>query len=118
MFTHAANGGWLEKVGVVAKRGLQAVCFLHQVYREIKFFDSAVHLEWAERQTGQPPLVARNVLQGEHDLEQRITAQVTLRIQFLDQTFKRYILMGISAQGSLPHAAQQIEKAGIPREVS
>ncbi len=41
-------------------------------------------------------------------LEQRIVAQVALRLQRIDQLFERQVLMGLGAQGTLPDLLQQL----------
>src|SRR5215204_6087500 len=58
-----------------------------------------------------------NVLQNELGLEEWRTAEVTLRLQFLNKLLKRQILVRISFQRHLADATEQLTERRITREI-
>src|SRR5262249_13653822 len=59
--------------------------------------------------------ISGRVLENEQDLKKWITACVALRLNFLDQFFKRYFLMRISSECDFLHASPQFTKRWITR---
>jgi hypothetical protein len=57
-------------------------------------------------------------LQDQLDLKQGRASEVSLRIQYLDEPFKRKVLMSIGVEGSFSDAAEQIAQGGIVRKAS
>src|SRR5215470_10396497 len=54
---------------------------------------------------------SRRVLQDQFRLEQRRSAQIPLRLEFLHQLLKRHILMRICSQAYLSHSPEQLAEA-------
>ncbi len=48
----------------------------------------------------------RSVRHIEHDLEQRVAAEISLRVDFLDHSFERQILMCIGVQANFSDSLQ------------
>src|SRR5690242_19729369 len=70
-----------------------------------------------ERQTCELQWRQGRILQGKHDLEEGIAAQIALQIERLDELLEGQVLMGVSPQGYFPHPPQQQAKGGIAGQV-
>ena len=55
-----------------------------------------------------------NILQDKHHLEERITTQVAIGLEFLDQFLEGQVLVRIRAHGGFPHPASNSRKLGLP----
>ena len=70
-----------------------------------------------ELQAGQIQHGRRQVLQHQHDLKERRTAEVPLRGQFLHQLLKGYILVEIGSQTGMADSLQDLAEFGIAAEI-
>ena len=115
---HPPNGRVLKKVGAVVAMTGERALLLFDAESEVEFRGPRFH--W-NRIQGQPPegqWLGSSALEGHHDLEQRVTAQVALGPQFLHQLLERKVLMGVGSQRNLPNPPQQLPKPWGPREIA
>ncbi len=59
----------------------------------------------------------RGVLQGEHDLEEGISARVTRGMKGYHELLERKLLMRVGVQRYLAHATEQLAETWIAREI-
>ena len=114
---HPGNRARLKQINVVHECGRQLLLGVHNLQGQIKVSRLAVPLDRAQGQARQLQRSQRSILQCEHDLKERIAAQVPLQVQFLDEPIKGQILMAIRTQTHLPHPPQELPKTGIAGKV-
>jgi hypothetical protein len=60
----------------------------------------------------------RGVVKVVHDLEERVAAELALRLQLLDEPLERHVLVGVDLQGEIPHPAEENLERGVAPEVA
>ena len=93
MARHALDGRFVEEIGAEDPGALQLVADLPKVCFEVEA--CGVHASGAlgHAQSSQFQFAHRGVLQGKHDLHQRVVVEVAWRLQFLDQALEGQVLM-------------------------
>ena len=114
---HPGDGVGLEQIGVVDEGSAQPLIGVGDLERQIEVSRLAVALDRAQGHARQRDRLERRVVQHEHNLEERVAAQVPLHVQFLDQPIEGQVLMGIGPQADLPDAPQQLAKTRVARKV-
>ena len=79
---HAFDGAGFEQFSVVFKRGAKAFAGLCSDKGEIEFRRGARARKRTGGDVGHGASCGRRILQDEHDLEQRVAAEVALRLEF------------------------------------
>ena len=69
--------------------------------REVELGDAQVKALRNEEEAGQLERRRRGVLQHQHELEQRVAAQVALRLELLDQLLEGQVLVDVGGEGGL-----------------
>ncbi|ELS50302.1 putative Nonribosomal peptide synthetase [Streptomyces viridochromogenes Tue57] len=67
--------------------------------------------------SGQVEGTALDVLEGEHDLEERVAAHGPARGELLDQPLERHVLVGQRLDAALPHPSEQIAEGRVTAQV-
>jgi hypothetical protein len=75
----------LKEISAVGDAALQQLVALPQVELKVEPRRASPGVERSHRQAGQREVLLGRVLQPERDLEERVAAHVTLRVQLLDQ---------------------------------
>ena len=113
---HAGDSGGLEEVGVVFPPTREAVRRFEQAEGDIEDGRAALDLERSDAARIGGGSGGR-VEQLERDREQRVAAEVTFRLELLDQRFEREILVGIGTQRHLLHPVKQLDETGVARTI-
>ncbi len=113
----ALDGGGIEQVGRVLDDPQNARSGVRQVQGEVELGGLGPHPERDQGQAGELDPIERGVLQGEHDLEQRRPARIAANLEGVDQLLEGDVLMGVGAEGRLPHAGHQLADREVAREV-
>ncbi|GAB4589193.1 hypothetical protein Ntsu_70250 [Nocardia sp. IFM 10818] len=101
----------VEKVGGVDEFGGHAAVVvgdLAQRQLQIEFGRLLVHAQLGHAQARQFQGGAAQVLEGEHDLEQRVPRLRARRVEHLDEALERHVRVGEGLQVALTHLLQQI----------
>ena len=110
------DGGGVEQVGRIDDGGGQrAVGFDHGEF-EIELGRHRAGVERFDGEAGHAGRLLRHVLQREHRLDDRLAAQVTDRMQRLDQLLERQVLMRIGVQRGGLDAVQHGAERGCAVE--
>src|SRR5207248_2978693 len=90
---------------------------LGKAQRQIKLRARAPHLLKPRLNPGQLKRRLRLVLQHQHHLEQRMTRKRPRRVEHLDQTLKRQVLVRVRRQIARANPTNQLGKARIARHI-
>src|ERR1700733_2079571 len=101
MFRQPFDGRCLEQISAVLKRRTHPAGRFRGNQRQVELGAVGWNQERLNRCASEAAPPERDVLQNEHDLEQRVATQVTLGSEILDQLFVRQVLMSISAHRAL-----------------
>src|SRR5262249_17236956 len=85
--------------------------------QQIKLRSSLRYLKRSQGQAWQLQFILFSVLQDEEHLEERIAAQVTLRVQFIHQFFEWHVLMAIGVESYLPRALEHFAESWISAQI-
>src|SRR5256885_6485382 len=83
----------IEQVGVVFEPAVELVVLIH-LDREVKFRDAGFEGQFLHLKPGDFEYLLRNILEGEHHLEQRSDINGALRRKLFDQSLEGNILVG------------------------
>src|SRR5580700_7150898 len=83
---------------------------LPDFHGEIELRDARFKSDLLDAQTRNLEDLLWNILEGEHDLKQRMGVERTLRDQYLHQFFERHILVRIGIERKCPDLANQFSK--------
>src|ERR1700745_145110 len=92
---HSADCLRVEKVSIELKASAYALRTFRKKGGNIELGCGLTQVHQPQSQTRKLKRLSRSVLQGEQYLEQRVLAQVPVWTKFLDQLFKRDILVRI-----------------------
>jgi hypothetical protein len=56
-------------------------------------------------------------LQDEQNLDQRVPTEIPRELERIHDLFERHILMGVGAQGCLPHPPQELNEGRVAAEI-
>src|SRR5262249_21139475 len=107
----------IEQIRIILQGGPQFPVALRHHQQQIELGTHSFPTHSLDLQTLQTYSSTRDVLKGEHDLEERRVAQAALGLQLVHQLLERQGLVRISPQTYLPNANQQLPKRGIPRQI-
>ncbi|XSF02874.1 hypothetical protein VZP55_35000 [Myxococcus faecalis] len=99
----ALDGRRVEQVGVVVEDTRESGRALLDQQADVELRRLQLRRKLRERDAGERQRGARRVLQGEGDLEQGRAAQVTLRLQLLDELLERDVLVLVGGEGAQTH---------------
>ncbi|MFT3764378.1 MAG: hypothetical protein QM820_02475 [Minicystis sp.] len=110
---HPIDGGAVEEIDVVIDRDPERpVAPLAHEEGEVVLDGGHIAATAAQLEPGQLHGLARRVLHGEDDLEERRAARIRLGLKLLHQPLERHILVRISTQADVPHLRQQLGEGG------
>src|SRR5450830_1258619 len=107
----ALDAGGGKQIDIVFKAGMQTVFGFVQGQRQVKFRGRIFQPLKAALALAKIGRIHFLILQDEHHLEQRRMRQVAAGLQFLDQTIKGHILMGVGVEASMSDASQKAGEA-------
>ena len=117
MAQHAPDSQGIKEIRAVDEINVKMLGRLPNVNLQVKA--GRVHLD---RKIADAQVRARErarftwrILQGKHDLEQRISAQIPFRIELLHQPLKWQVLVRKRIQSDPTHASQQLDKTRVSR---
>src|ERR1044072_3465598 len=111
------NGLFFEKVCVVGQQTGKALRRFIEMKLEIN--PHGIELEFMSRnaELGQVKRSDRHVLQCQYDLDQRVAAQISIGMEFLDQFLERQVLVRVSFQRHFLNSPQQLSEGWIAAQV-
>ncbi|GEM21856.1 hypothetical protein NS2_00950 [Nocardia seriolae NBRC 15557] len=102
------RGGLVEQVGGVGERQRHAGVLLRQCELEIEAGDVLVEIQCRDGQPRQFQAGAVQVLERQHDLEQRVAGLRALGREQFHQPLERHVGIAEGVEVGVPHAIQQI----------
>ena len=105
----------VEQRGAVKELSLQALPNFQQTQIQVELDKPAASRDRAHLYARQAQTFVRGVLEGKHDLKQRMATEVSFRLQVLHQLLKGQVLMVIRLQRRLPYSRAVRGKADRPR---
>src|ERR1700677_1344717 len=90
---------------------------LNPIQSQIELRRGYIRPKWRRAHTRKGKATRRRILKTHHHLEQRMTAQIALRPQLLNQLLERNILMRVRIQTQSAHPRQQVNEGRIVRNV-
>ena len=116
VLAHARDGVLVEQVAVVFEQCAQPVRALPEAKREVELRGDLLELDLLDLQVTDRDSTAR-LVDAERELEQRIAAGIPLRAQLDDELLERHLLVLVSLDRALAHAAQALAEARVLGEV-
>ncbi len=122
-FGEPFGGGAVEQVGGELEAALQPgraavrVVALGEVEGQVEGGAGQAERLVGGARAGELGAAARGVVERDHDLEQRVPCQGADRVEFLDETLERHVLVRVGGEGGLPHPGEQFGEGGPAAEV-
>ncbi len=115
---HTANRVRLEQIGVVLKISFQPRVRFLKSERQVENGRAAVHGAVGGPDSRQVQREVAGIVKHEHHLEQRVAAQIALRLQRLDQPLEGQILVLVGFERALADPFQHQAEGRIAGEVA
>jgi hypothetical protein len=106
-----------KQVGVISCRYFEPFGLLDNGQGQVQLRGPVVNRQRTYGQPGQLPTLRREVLEGEHHLNQRRLVQAPLGLEFLHELLERQVLMRKRPQGHLTHPAKELGESGVTPQV-
>ena len=103
---------------VYSKEPSQRAVALGQRERQVEFAVPRGSGRRVIASPGSSESASRRVLQREHDLEQRIAAQVALGLELLDQLLEGQVLVRVGIERALARPGQQFRERRVAGEIT
>ncbi|WP_242427086.1 hypothetical protein, partial [Streptomyces sp. Root66D1] len=97
--------------GRLAREG--AVRLLGQEDGDVELRGPPRGLQQLDRRPRQAPVLHRQVLQGEHRLDQRVAAEVAVGGEVFDEAFEGEVLVGVGVEGGLADFVEEGGEGGV-----
>ncbi|XSF02870.1 hypothetical protein VZP55_34980 [Myxococcus faecalis] len=108
----------VEEVGVVLEPTEDLVRpVLAQLQQQVELGRAGVHEQIRGLEPRHGQVLPRGVLEAEHHLEQRVTAQVARGLQLLDELLEGQLLVRVRRHAHVLRAAQQLAEGGVAAQV-
>src|SRR6266498_3863642 len=117
MSSHPLDRVAMKQVCAVLDMAGDSMFLINEREGQIEFRHPAVNLDGFGAKARQFKGWHRSILERKHDLEDRVTTQVALGLQFLDQLFKRKVLVCESAYTSLSDTSKRFTETRTARIV-
>ncbi len=118
MPTHPLDGRDVEEVGVVFEPAEDFVRpVLAQLQQQVELRRARVDQQIRGPQPRHRQVLSRGVLEAEHHLEQRVTAQVARGLKLLDQLLEGQLLVRVRGHAHVLRATQQLAEGGVAVQV-
>jgi hypothetical protein len=117
---HASDGVGVEEGGVELEAGMEGVVLgegFVDVECEVEFGGGVLDGERGDQESGERDFGARCVLECEEDLEERGMADGTRGLQGVDQDFEGEVLLGVSGEGGVFDALDEVVEGGVSGQV-
>ncbi len=120
---HRPHGLGLEQVGGVLDRAVQTVrtavlgVLLGEEEGQVEFGCVRADVLADHLETGHAEVSARGVRERQHHLEQRVVGERPGRVEHLDQSLERHVLVGVRGQVGGADAVEQLGEGGVARHV-
>src|SRR5512140_1378134 len=112
MSEHSAHRGLLEQIGAVLELAMKLAVVPH-FHREIELRNASLKSDFLDAEPRNFENLLRNILEGEHHLEERMGVEGAVWDQRLHQLFKRHILMHVRVERKRTDLAKQFSKCQI-----
>ncbi|GAB4589194.1 hypothetical protein Ntsu_70260 [Nocardia sp. IFM 10818] len=113
------DGGLVEKIQGIGELGGHArvltvrVLGLLQGQLQVELGQARVVVDAVDRESGQFQAGLPGVLEGQHDLEQRVPRLRARRVEHLDEAFERHVGVGEGVQVGIARGGEQFGEGGV-----
>ena len=107
----------VEDVGTVMNEPAQPLAVLPHVDDDVVRGGGVVDVHLPDREVVEAPLLHLVTEEDEHDLGERVVAEIALRLQSVDDLLERHVLMGLGPARRFPHTREQRREAGIAGDI-